>query len=274
MRLAAFLAAIVLAVYAMATLAPSGDAYRSGSWSAKPTMSVTAGETSRSRPASQRLQDQIRREYGVEVVFDLPRFARSWTRRAAPAYSLIPRERRDAVLKSLKAELARYKSGFVRKHLQTVYLFEKLSFYGVTYGGTVDPKRRSVYLVESWLDRRHEGLLPGAFHHEFSSIWLASEPFPEKAWRALNASDFRYPLEGEGHRKITEGDTRLYGTPQLYARGFVAGYGTNAFEEDFNTFAQLYMADPEHLERLARRYPAIRAKANLLDDYARTIGVK
>jgi hypothetical protein len=52
--------------------------------------------------------------------------------------------------------------------------------------------------------------------------------------------------------------------PKWHAAGFVSDYGMSSLENDFNTYAELAMTEPEKLKQLADQYPIIRAKTRIL----------
>ncbi|MCG8597937.1 MAG: hypothetical protein MI785_26715 [Kiloniellales bacterium] len=52
-----------------------------------------------------------------------------------------------------------------------------------------------------------------------------------------------------------------------WRQGFVSDYGRSSIENDVNTYAELLMADPAELMRLAEAFPPVEAKARLLARY-------
>ena len=52
-----------------------------------------------------------------------------------------------------------------------------------------------------------------------------------------------------------------------YAAGFVHDYGMSDMENDFNTYAELAMTQPEKLIQLAEQYPKIKEKTRILVDF-------
>lgn len=50
-------------------------------------------------------------------------------------------------------------------------------------------------------------------------------------------------------------------------QGFVSDYGRSSIENDVNTYAELLMADPAELMRLAEAFPPVEAKARLFARY-------
>ena len=76
--------------------------------------------------------------------------------------------------------------------------------------------------------------------------------------------------EIDGPEIVRKGNRDLDGAPKYWKQGFVFGYGTMNFENDFNTFFEAYMAKREKLNRLAAEYPRIRKKMELLAEYFQT----
>ena len=103
-------------------------------------------------------------------------------------------------------------------------------------------------------------------HHELSSTFKAGMTFLASKWRAVNKPDFRYlPTQMELIRpKILQNRQAPIKAPEWYAAGFVSDYGMSSLENDFNTYAELAMTEPEKLKQLADQYHRIRFKTRIL----------
>jgi hypothetical protein len=59
--------------------------------------------------------------------------------------------------------------------------------------------------------------------------------------------------------------------PEIYARGFVMGYGRSSEENDINTYAEFLLEKPDELAALAARYPAIAKKAAIISGFYQSL---
>lgn len=163
----------------------------------------------------------------------------------------------------LSRELKKYPPNVIRSNLKAICLLKSLSFYGVGYGGT--SLGRSLYLT---FGSRSEGYNDNYFsnliHHEFSSILFNAYAFPEKEWSAINPKNFHYATSDKDILHAIETDTDMDGSDKLYRDGFLAAYGQSTLENDFNLYAEQVFVAPQKLQRLTKKYPAIKQKADLV----------
>ncbi|PIQ29066.1 hypothetical protein COW36_18275 [bacterium (Candidatus Blackallbacteria) CG17_big_fil_post_rev_8_21_14_2_50_48_46] len=174
----------------------------------------------------------------------------------------------EALLISLEA----YPPKLLRQNLRTVALFKKLVFYEQIYRASYlyDPEQKRGDLMIATLSFREDLDIPlwvvDSFHHEFSSVLIQKYPFPEKAWRKANPSDFQYTLEAEDSPGV-EALKKGFGTAEeeaLLEMGFLSQYATASFEEDLNFYAGQLFSVPAHLLELAQTYPVIGKKVKIL----------
>lgn len=60
--------------------------------------------------------------------------------------------------------------------------------------------------------------------------------------------------------------------PGLFEQGFIAPYCKTGIENDFNMFAQAYIAKPCRLDELAEKYPRIEKKMKMVEEFYQRIG--
>jgi HEAT repeat protein len=194
----------------------------------------------------------IARGYGVEVQDTFTE--RRWVRLGEIEGSGRPltREAVRAARRLLLYALAAYPVDMVRTRLEKVVLLRDLRVYGTEYGGTYQGK--TVYLAAGG---RPDLQMVRAFHHEFSSLLMKSEPFPEDAWREIHGAGHRYGLGGR--YAIHFGRTGD-GSADLFEKGFYKPYGLADIENDFNVFSETVMTYPGWARAVAERFPRLRRK--------------
>ncbi len=156
--------------------------------------------------------------------------------------------------------LAKYPAAVLRRHLQRVYVVQKLAYSGVPTGGT--NSRCAVYLANS--GKVADAVLEGIFHAEFSSILLRNLPqqLDTKRWQEINPPDFRYLGSGVQAIKQQKASQRL--DADLQAAGFLHAYAQASLEEDFNSIASRLLMGDEALWRAMAQYPKVKEKAGLV----------
>ena len=213
------------------------------------------------------IKAQMEKTYGVKIRFTISKFPKYWRDHYTVKYKPVPRKARRQALLNLKKDLKKYRLSTIRHFLQTIYIFRKLRFGKVYAAGTYKihkNRRASLFLEDVQLGNKY-----GVFHHEFSSLILARYPSNlRKLWVKHNPKGFEYAMEGvDGPEVVRNGNADLKGSAKFWQQGFVVGYGTMDFENDFNTFFETYMAKREKLNRLAKKYPRIKEKMKLVAQY-------
>lgn len=218
--------------------------------------------------------DEVTEDHGVAVRWKLGPgfFPVDWLQYGAKATPIEERELRR-MPRLLAQALAPYPKALLSTELRRVCYAKDLFFYGQPYGGTNSSD--TIYLSSEGVSEGFtDAYMVGSLHHEFSSILMRNRAFDEDAWAACNLEDFRYASEHNGGvEAIESGATGLDGHPTHYARGLLCEYGGAELEEDVNTFAELLMTEPEKLRKIERRYPVVAAKAKLLREFYRSLGV-
>lgn len=213
--------------------------------------------------------DDIEQLYGIELEYKLEKtiIPELWVNPpASGTVEAIAQSDLCRAVSILSRELKKYPSEVIRSNLKSIYLLKSLSFYGVEYGGTF--LGRSVYLTAG---NRSEGYSEYYFssliHHELSSLLFNSYAFPEEEWSAINPKDFHYAQSDQDILNAIETNTDLEGSDKLYHNGFIADYGQSTLENDFNLYAELVFVDPKKLQTLAKKYPIIKKKAELVKKF-------
>jgi hypothetical protein len=169
----------------------------------------------------------------------------------------------------LAQELEKYPDGVLRNNMSGIYLLERLEFYGVEYGGT--SLGDWVYLTGGTIAQGYDdNYLRRLIHHEISSLFFRNYAFPVDTWSAVNPEGFSYATSGgQVLRSIAEGERG--GSPALLRQGFLSDYGRSTLENDFNSYAETALVAPGELAALARAYPRVKRKLNILREFYRQV---
>ncbi len=157
----------------------------------------------------------------------------------------------------LKKTLEKYPDSLIKKYLSSIYFAKALERNGLPYGGTYDPFRRIVYLVNN--GNKPDDLAIGTFHHEFSSILLKRNTFYLNPWLEQNPKDFKYLRETTSNIKEIHAGA-FEGTKVDYEKGFLNAYSQSSFENDFNEYARMIFTYPQKFKRIMNLYPRVRGK--------------
>ena len=218
---------------------------------------------------------ELEATYGVRIRLQDIDFPASFRAQRARYRLTLPFERASA-LDRLALDLSRYPPDFVASHLQDIVILRSLELNGLPYGGTYDPRSGRIYLDAAWLG--DDGTRPEAMglHHEFSSVLLHRYPdiFRRDVWADLNPEGFRYRFGASSAANLRTDQLDLIGNPDVWAQGFVCGYGLLTLEDDINTFAQHLMAGRRHWREREKRHPALAAKMDLLRTWYAAIGAQ
>lgn len=157
----------------------------------------------------------------------------------------------------LRKAFQKYPVSVIKEYLNAIYFAKKLEFDGLQYGGTYDPFRRIVYLVNN--GKKPDDISVATFHHEFSSILLKCNGFFLNPWLELNPKDFRYLQETKSKKKeIYSGE--FEGTIADYKKGFLNTYSQSSFENDFNEYSAMIFTNPQKFKKIMNQYPRVRGK--------------
>ena len=160
--------------------------------------------------------------------------------------------------KILKKAFAKYPDQVIVKYLKAVCFSGEINEEGLKYGGTYDPFRRIVYLVDS--EGKAEDQAISTFHHEFSSLLLSAHSFFLNPWTNLNPYNFKYIFDKSEETLELYKEVSLNSSDEDYEKGFMNSYGQTSFENDFNEYSAMILTYPSKFEKIMRKYPRVRAK--------------
>jgi hypothetical protein len=169
-------------------------------------------------------------------------------------------------LDNIALELKKYPSDVINQNLSAIYLFNSLSFFGVDYGGTSIGD--AIFLTAG---SKNEGYSNDYFssllHHEISSVFYGRYQFPTQAWSSINPDSFHYAESDIQVLQAIERGNKPSISERLYHDGFLDKYGQSTIENDFNLYAEMAFTQPQKLKSLAKKYPRIYKKAELIRSY-------
>jgi hypothetical protein len=159
----------------------------------------------------------------------------------------------------LKNALDKYPSDIIKKHLNTIQFAGEIDAGGFKYGGTHDPFRRIIYLVDDGSKNDHEAM--STFHHEMSSLILKKHSFFINPWTDQNPKGFKYLREvydtWEDLQKKVDISNNY---KEDYKKGFLNTYSQTNFENDFNEYSAMIFTYPEKFKKIMDQYPRVRGK--------------
>ncbi len=158
----------------------------------------------------------------------------------------------------LERVLARYPDQVISKYLKAIYFSGEINEGGLRYGGTYDPFRHILYMVDS--GRKTEKQAMATFHHEFSSLLLSGHSFFLNPWTDINPKNFKYFFDKSKETLEIYNETSLKGTEDDYEKGFMNSYGQTSFENDFNEYSAMIFTYPAKFKKIMNQYPRVRAK--------------
>ena len=162
-------------------------------------------------------------------------------------------------IRVLQKAFNKYPAKVIKDHLKAIYFAGVLDDGGLNYGGTYDPFRKIIYLINDGQENDDKALY--VFHHEFSSLLLKSHSFREDPWIDNNPETFKYLREKYNWKTLLKKvDTLKEGSEQDYKKGFIRIYGQIDFENDFNEYSGMILTYPEKFKKLMDKYPRVRGK--------------
>ena len=160
----------------------------------------------------------------------------------------------------LQRAFDKYPIEVIKKNLNAIYFSGIIDADGLWYGGTYDPFRRIVYLVDNGTKSDDHAM--DTFHHEFSSLLLKRYSFFVNPWSDHNSKDFKYFRERYDSWETLEKavDITEEGDVEVYEQGFVTVYGQTNFENDFNEYSAMIFTYPQKFKKIMDQYPRVRSK--------------
>jgi hypothetical protein len=158
----------------------------------------------------------------------------------------------------LQKAFRKYPVKVIENYVDAIFFAGEIDDGELKYGGTYDPFRRIIYLVNSGLINDYQAL--SAIHHEFSSLLLSRHSFFINPWTDHNQPDFVYLREICNNPSQTYNSASLDGSEVDYEKGFMNTYGQTDFENDFNEYSAMIFTYPEKFKMIMNQYPRVRGK--------------
>jgi hypothetical protein len=179
--------------------------------------------------------------------------------------------RRAGVRDAIQAAMRRYPPEMITRHVRGVYVVARMFEDGVEIGGSYITSPPGIsFTLGPPEDGVDEPWIRDSFHHEFAhAIYVQRPGFPRKAWDAQNAPGFKYGRNG--YSAIKEGRYGRDIKTSLATKGLISEYAASDASEDFAEVAGRMMANDADFWRACRKYPRIRAKANLVMAFYRKV---
>jgi len=153
----------------------------------------------------------------------------------------------------------KYPDDIINKYLKAIHFAGEINEGGLKYGGTYDPFRKIVYLINN--GRQTDDLAERTFHHEFSSLLLKTNSFNMKSWTDNNPKNFRYLYDlYNSWEELDKIEISLEENEEIYKKGFMDSYGQTNFENDFNEYSAMIFTYPEKFKKIMNKYSRVRGK--------------
>jgi len=174
--------------------------------------------------------------------------------------------------KIITTALELYPQWLLDKHLENVYVLNRINFYGVNYGGTYSSSKKTVWVVNKGVSRGYDNqFVSRLFHAEFSSILLDAynSNFDKEAFE--EAHDPKYSYGEGGVEAIKNNESSEDYTKELNKAGFLNMYGKSDSENDFNSFSKRIFAPDAEFWSVVNKYPYLSTKLHLVIDFYHSI---
>ena len=158
----------------------------------------------------------------------------------------------------LQETFAKYPDQVIKAHINAIYFSAEINEDGLKYGGTYDPFRRILYIVDNGSRKDDHSIY--SIHHEISSLLLVRHSFFINPWTDHNPKNFNYLFDVFKESAKIYSQTSLVGSKEDYLKGFMDSYGQTSFENDFNEYSAMIFTYPEKFKNIMNRYPRVRAK--------------
>lgn len=167
-------------------------------------------------------------------------------------------------LTGVRDALKRYPSELVRRYLSAVFVVGKIKISNVDGAATFS--NSSIYLAAPRWDGLGTLSYELSVHHEFSTLLFYGAKFPVIDWHLVNPPDFKYLEKYEEIIRAADPKNRKRpgAAAQWYEAGFVSDYGMSSMANDFGTYAEMALGEPEKLKQLTNQYFLIKRKKDIL----------
>jgi hypothetical protein len=210
--------------------------------------------------------EPITSKYGIKIVYEINEDFFSPTKNphywSGPPQNSVAEPIRHRVLTRypaiLEDALKKYPVDVIKNYLSAIHFSEELYVNGIKAGGTFDPLRKILYLVDNGTNSIEDAQY--ATHHELSSLFLSGHSFFINPWTDNNPEDYKYLFETKANRIEIYEKVSLKGTKEDYVKGFVTSYGQTEFENDFNEYSAMIFTYPKKFKEIMDQYPRVRSK--------------
>lgn len=158
----------------------------------------------------------------------------------------------------LQKAFNKYPVEVIKKYLNAIYFANEIDVDGLKLGGTYDPFRRIIYMVDNGGNNNTQSMY--VFHHEFSSLLQKSHSFFVNPWTDNNPQEFSYLYDINKNWLQTYNKTSLLGTEADYEKGFMNTYGQTDFGNDFSEYSAMIFTYPQKFKKIMNKYPRVRGK--------------
>jgi len=161
-----------------------------------------------------------------------------------------------------------YPEWLLNKYLENVYVLNRISFYGVNYGGTYSSSKKTVWVVNKGISRGYDDqFISRLFHAEFSSILLDAykTDFDEAAFEKSHNPKYSYGQGGVEAIKNNESSEDY--NEELNKAGFLNMYGKSDSENDFNSFSKRIFAPDAEFWSIVNKHPYLSKKLHIVIDF-------
>jgi hypothetical protein len=212
------------------------------------------------------LFEPITSKYGIKIVYEIgDDFFSPLENPPIPAgpprYSKVKPIRHRVLMKYpylLQRGFDKYPVNIIKSHLDAIYFAREIDIAGRRAGGTYDPFRRIIYLVDNGEKKDDQAV--GTFHHEFSSLLMKSRSFWINPWTDHHPKDFQYLDDIHDTWKEVEEASKTYTDDSCYELGFASDYGLTNFSNDFSEYSKMIFTYPEKFKEIMHQYPRVRGK--------------
>ncbi len=169
----------------------------------------------------------------------------------------------------LQKAFARYPDHVIKNYLNAIHFAREIDQDGFKYGGSYDPFRRVVYLVNIGWQRADDAT--ATFHHEFNSIILAKNSFYLNPWIDQHPDEFQYFSEIYDDWEAMKEARKAIKNSDCYEKGIVTNYGLTNFGNDFCEYSAMIFTYPKKFKEIMNQYPRVRGKFKIWLDFYQKI---
>jgi hypothetical protein len=178
-----------------------------------------------------------------------------------PKYSKVKPIRHSVLLRYpefLQKAFNKYPVKVIQNYINAIYFAKEIDIAGRKAGGTYDPFRRIIYLVDNGGKNSDQAM--STFHHEFSSLLINRHSFWINPWTNHHPKGFKYLDDIYDTWKEVEEAGRTFTDNKCYKLGFVSDYGLTNFSNDFSEYSEMIFTYPERFKKIMDQYPRVRGK--------------